>query len=156
VTEKLVALPGAGEKSRPEARRVASEAVSVSRQLAREYRIVRPAGLHNCLVNTDRRERGLCWQWMEDLYPRMRSLEAKNFTFVCAVRDEGRLFREHHCVVAIPKGGSFNDGLVLDPWEKGGHLTVFPVSGAKRPWLYDSGWSLWMEQRQREAASKSR
>jgi len=156
VTEKLVALPGAGEKSRADALRVATEAVSVSQRLAREYRIVRPAGLHNCLVNTDRRERGLCWQWMEDLYPRMRSLEVKSFKFVCAVRDPGRLFREHHCVVAIPTGRSFNEGLVLDPWEKGGQLIAFPVNGAERPWLYDVGWSHPLDARYRQSVSKSR
>lgn len=156
VTEKLVALPGAGEKSRADAARVAVEAVSVSQRLAHDYRIVRPAGLHNCLVNTERRDRGLCWHWMEDLYPRMRDLNVKEFTFVCAVRDSGRLFREHHCVVAIPKGGSFNQGLVLDPWEKGGHLLAFPVNGAKRPWVYDPGWSLSMEARHRETVSKRR
>jgi hypothetical protein len=156
VTEKLVALPGAGEKTRSDARRVANEAVSVSQQLAREYRIVRPAGLHNSLVNTKRRERGLCWQWMEDLYPRMRSLNVKDFDFVCAVRDTGRLFREHHCVVAVPKGRSFNDGLVLDPWEKGGHLIAFPVNGAKRPWHFDSGNSFKLDNLYRQTVSKRR
>jgi hypothetical protein len=154
ITEKLVALPGAGEAARGDAQRVAREAVKVSGELAVGYRIVRPAGLHNCLVNTERRERGLCWHWMEDLYPRLRSLEVEKFEFVCAVRDPGRLFREHHCVVAIPKGRGFNDGLVLDPWEKGGNLIAFPVNGAKRPWLYDDGWTKPLDARYRASVSK--
>lgn len=141
VTEQLVALPGAGEAARGEAGRLARRAVEFSEELAARYQIVRPAGLHNCLVNTKRRERGLCWHWMKDLYPQLRALGLQRYELVCAVRDEGRKFREHHCVVAVPKGRPFEDGLVLDPWEKGGHLIAFPVRGAKRPWFYDDPWT---------------
>ena len=84
----------------------------------------------------------------------IRALRDAGHEVVCAVRDPGRLFREHHCVVAIPKGGTFADGLVLDPWEKGGNLIAFPVNGAPRPWLYDHGWTQPLDARYRASVSR--
>jgi hypothetical protein len=146
VSEQLVALPGAGEHTRQEAQRIARVAVEASQQQAERYDILFPGWAHNVMVNTGLRERGLCWHWMEELFPKLRALDTRNFNIVCGVRDSGTR-REHHCVVAVPAGRSFEDGLVLDPWAKGGRLLAFPVRGEKRPWVYDPNWTLPLEQR---------
>lgn len=146
VSEQLVALPGAGEAARREARRIADVAVRTAREQSDQYDVLVPGWFHNIMVNTGVRERGLCWHWMEDIYPRLRALEPKAFRIVCGVRDSGTR-REHHCVVAVPAGRPFEDGLVLDPWEKGGRLKAFPVRAAKRPWRYDPAWTDPLEQR---------
>ncbi len=140
VTDQLVSLPGAGERARPEAARIAREAVRSSREQAGRYRVAFRGWLHNSMVNTGLKDRGLCWHWMEDLYPRLRALETRHFQIVCGVRDSGTP-REHHCVVAVPAGRPFEDGLVLDPWVGGGTLEAFPVRGAKRKWRYDPAWT---------------
>jgi hypothetical protein len=140
VADKLVALPGAGEHTRPEAEKIARVAVQSSREQAAKYGVLIPGWMHNTLVNTGFKDRGLCWQWMEDLYPKLRFLESRHFTFVCGVRDPGKP-REHHCVVAVPRGRPFEDGLVLDPWAGGGMLKAFPVRGASRKWHYDHHWT---------------
>lgn len=50
-----------------EAARVAQCAETTHRALARRYRAVGPAVFHNFLVNSGIRQRGLCYQWTEDL-----------------------------------------------------------------------------------------
>jgi len=150
VAGKLAAMPGAeGRRAEADAMLLAEAAVRASREQAVEYRAVRPAGLHNCLVNTGFKERGLCWHWMEDLYPRLRDVEQSTYHLVAGVRDEGLLFSEHHCVVVVVHGRPYEEGLVLDPWVKGGRLVVFPVEGAKSPWEYDPGWTQTLERRYR-------
>jgi len=146
VSEQLVALPGAGESARAEAQKIARVAVQASREQAERYDILFPGWFHNVMVNTGFRERGLCWQWMEDIYPKLRALETKTFKIVCGVRDSGTR-REHHCVVAVPTGRPFEDGLILDPWAQGGRLMAFTVTSEKRQWFYDPKWTLPLEQR---------
>ncbi len=146
VTGQLVALPGAGEVTRPEATRIASVAVAASREQAARYEVAMPGWWHNMMVNAGMKERGLCWQWMEDIFPKLRALDTRSFQIVCGVRNPGTR-REHHCVVAIPTGRPFEDGLVLDPWVKGGELDAFPVRGASRKWHYDPLWTAPLEQR---------
>jgi len=146
VSEQLVALPGAGERARPEAQKIARVAVQASREQAERYDILFPGWFHNVMVNTGFRERGLCWQWMEDIFPKLRALETETFKIVCGVRDSGTR-REHHCVVAVPTGRPFEDGLILDPWAKGGRLTAFRVTSEKRQWFYDPNWTDPLEQR---------
>jgi hypothetical protein len=145
VTNQLVALPGAGEATRRDAEKIASVAVRESREQAARYEVAMPGWWHNMMVNSGIKERGLCWQWMEDIYPRLRALDTPSFNIVCGVRDAGTR-REHHCVVAVPTGRPFDDGLVLDPWVKGGELVAFNVRGADRNWLYDPLWTDPLEQ----------
>ena len=56
----------------PEARRVAEAAIQFSSYLADEYRLVRPAILHNLLVRTGLKDRGLCHHWTVDLMKRLQ------------------------------------------------------------------------------------
>lgn len=146
ITAQLVALPGAGERTRKDAGKISRVAVTASREQAARYNVAVTGWWHNMMVNTRLRQRGLCWQWMEDLYPRLRTLDTPSFQIVCGVRDP-RTPREHHCVVAIPSGRPFEDGLVLDPWVEGGKLKAFPVRGASRKWHYDPLWTAPLEER---------
>src|SRR5512141_1750267 len=50
-----------------EAALAADTAHFYSLELAKEYRVVRPAIFHNVLVNLGMRQRGLCYQWADDL-----------------------------------------------------------------------------------------
>jgi len=149
ITDQLVAMPTAGEAARRDAQRLATEAVTASRELAADYRAGGPAWLHNCLVNVGVKKRGLCWQWMEDLYPRLQAVDQSSYRLVAGVRDEGRLFSEHHCLVVVAEGRPFDEGIVLDPWLKGGRLTAFPVTSSTRPWFYDPGWTQTLQNRYR-------
>jgi len=116
-----------------EAAQLAQVAVRRAAELAGEFRAVRPAWFHNCLVNSGRREQGLCFEWANRLYPSFRELGLKTLDFHLAV---ARLdtSREHNCVVATARQQALADGIVLDAWRRSGWLWSGPVRSDKYPW----------------------
>lgn len=118
----------------PEARRVAETATRESAVLAEEYQLVRPAVAHNLLVVMGIKNRGLCYQWTEDLMQRLQALELKSFQLHWAVAYRGSELREHNCVVVTVTGQRFFEGIVLDPWRDSGNLYWARVSKDSYPW----------------------
>lgn len=116
-----------------EAQLAAQCAIEYSRQLAEEYRVVRPPLLHNFLVNMRLKKRGLCFQWAEDLLAQLRSLNLTTLDLHWGIARAGTP-REHNSVVITAHGEPFEHGLVLDPWRRSGHLSLAPVVGDKYPW----------------------
>ncbi|HMP82582.1 MAG TPA: hypothetical protein PKA41_07730 [Verrucomicrobiota bacterium] len=104
-----------------EARLLADTAYNYSLDLAERYRAVRPAALQNILVNTGFRERGLCFQWADDLTAKLDSLELQTLQLHRAVARLGTP-REHSAVVVTAVGQPFDDGVVLDAWRRQGLL----------------------------------
>jgi hypothetical protein len=112
----------------------AETACACSLELARQYRVVRPAILHNVLVNTGLRQRGLCFQWADDLSARLKSLELRTLEVRRGVaRLETR--REHSSVVLTAPGQVFEQGIVLDAWRHSGRLCWCGVTKDKYPWI---------------------
>jgi hypothetical protein len=117
-----------------EAGQLAETAISYSYHLAEEYRLVRPPILHNLLVRIGLRDRGLCYQWTEDLMRRLYLLELKNFQLHWGVAYRGSEFREHNTVVVTARGQPFAYGIVLDPWRNSGELYWARVKNDSYPW----------------------
>lgn len=117
-----------------DAGRVATCAFDCSRQLAREYRVVRPARLHNFLVNVGLRKRGLCYHWADDLLTRLQPLNPATLELRRGTARAGT-HREHNCVVVTARGQPFERGIVLDAWRRCGQLVWSPVSSDKYPWV---------------------
>lgn len=117
-----------------EAERVATCAYECSRELARQYRVVRPAWFHNVLVNLGVRKRGLCYQWAEDLLARLQTLHLRTLQLHWGMARAGTV-REHNCVVVTARGQPFEQGIVLDAWRHSGRLVWKPVSADKYPWV---------------------
>lgn len=116
-----------------EAARVASTAVEQSAILAGEYRAIRPAWLNNFLVNGGRRKRGLCYQWANDLYPRLHALGLNSLELHLAVaRMDTR--HEHNSIVVTARDQPFGEGVVLDAWRHSGRLWFGSVATDKYPW----------------------
>jgi hypothetical protein len=117
-----------------EAAIAADAACSYSLQLAKEYRVVRPAIFHNVLVNLGLRQRGLCFQWADDLSAKLASLHLQT---LLVRRGAARLDtrREHSSVVLTALGQPFEDGIVLDAWRHSGHLYWGAVKTDKYPWI---------------------
>jgi hypothetical protein len=132
LAERLEAL---GPKVAPaEAELTAATAYSYSLELAREYRVVRPAIWHNVLVNWGVRKRGLCYQWADDLSAKLESLHLHALQVRRGVaRLETR--REHSSVVLTASGQMFDQGIVLDAWRHSGRLYWGPVRADKYPWI---------------------
>lgn len=112
----------------------AETACAYSLELAREYRVVRPAIWHNVLVNWGVRKRGLCFQWADDLSARLESLHLRTLSVRRGVaRLETR--REHSSVVLAAPGQAFDQGIVLDAWRHSGRLYWSGVKEDKYPWI---------------------
>jgi len=110
-----------GQVDTDEAQRLAGESVAYAYRLAEKYELVWPPLWHNTLVNVGLKERGLCYQWADDMLAYMQSRSFAGFEFYLGVTRKGTLW-EHNTLVVSAKGASFSDGIVLDPWRDSGEL----------------------------------
>ncbi|MBM2577892.1 hypothetical protein JQC91_16410 [Jannaschia sp. Os4] len=119
-----------------EARRVADLAIAETHRLALAYGIEDAALVHNAKVNTGRKPRGLCWHWAEDLETALERLDLRSMTLHRGIANYDRAFRiEHSSVIVSARGAAMMEGLVLDPWRKGGVLTWIPAAEDRQyPW----------------------
>ena len=120
--------------ARDEARRLAETALQTSAFLAEEYELVQPPLLHNIFVQMGWRDRGLCYQFTEDLMSHLMALQLKDYRLRWGVAHRGSDLREHNTVVITANGQSFEDGLVLDPWRHSGRLYWVVVKRDTYPW----------------------
>lgn len=117
-----------------EAAQVATLAYEYPRQLAGEYRLVRPPLFHNLLINLRLKQRGLCYQWAEDLAARLQTLDLESLELHWGVAREGTL-REHNTVVITAWNQPFTNGIVLDPWRRSGALVWTAVTNDTYAWV---------------------
>ncbi len=119
-----------------EAARAAQISYDYSHQLALAYQIEDAPLVHNSKVNRGDKPRGLCWHWAEDMEKR---LDAENFATLSVHRAianaDSRILIDHSSAVISAAGASMQDGIVLDPWRKGGVLFWSRVAEDRRyPW----------------------
>ncbi|AFL69773.1 hypothetical protein [Sulfurospirillum barnesii] len=119
LTQELMHL---GENvSYPEARLLAYEALSYPQTLAKKYGLVSPPTFHNFLINTGIKERGLCYEWSEDMMAHLKKGHYESFDLRWGVANKGA-FDEHNSVVVVAKNAPFPTGILLDPWRNSGVL----------------------------------
>ncbi len=104
-----------------EARLFAYEALWYPHVLAKRYGLVYPPTFHNLLINTGLRDRGLCYQWSEDMIIHLKALHYQSFDLRWGVANKGE-FDEHNTVVVVAKGAPFSTGILIDPWRHSGEL----------------------------------
>jgi len=126
--------------SSSEAQRISNILVDTSERLAQSYKLVAPSWYHNILVNRKLKPRGLCYQHADDLQRELVKHRFKSLYVVQGVRCRNnwqgwRRCLEHHCLVIIPKGYAFSDGMVVDSWKDSGNLLAHPVRGAEHIWI---------------------
>jgi hypothetical protein len=129
--DRLVQLDAAVDAD--EASRLAETAVEQSAALAREFRAVRPAWLGNYMVNLGLRDRGLCYNWANGLYPRLHALDLRTLDIHLGVARMDTK-REHNCIVVTARQQPFADGIVLDAWRHSGRLWFGIAATDKYPW----------------------
>ncbi len=119
-----------------EARRAARVSYEYTYQLAQEYQITDGPLTHNSKVNMGTRPRGLCWHWAQDIEERLKKEHFKTLELHRAVANSFNIRLEHSTAIISRKGDDFRDGIVLDPWRKGGELFWSPLLDDKRyNWL---------------------
>jgi len=116
-----------------EATQVARVAYDYPRELAMQYRLVRPPLWHNLLINLGLKQRGLCYQWAEDLEAKLQRMELQTLELHWGVANAGT-FREHNVVVLTAAQQAFTTGILLDPWRHSGVLYWSAVARDKYPW----------------------
>ena len=107
--------------SQAEANDIAYDAIVYPMILAKRYNLVYPPQLHNMLVNGKQRDRGLCWQWADDMTAHMAKKNLQTFDLVRGTANR-RKKNEHNSLVVVAKGDGFYSGILLDPWRDSGEL----------------------------------
>lgn len=121
-----------------EARRAAEVAYAETRRLALAYGITDPPLVHNTKVNLGLRERGLCWHWAVDMDARLRQETFHTLDLHQAIANADNPFRlEHSTLVVSRRGDTLFEGIVLDPWRRGGVLHWAPTAADTK-----YGWQL--------------
>lgn len=111
--------PGVDEA---EAARLAQIAHDYPRQLAREYNVTDPPLVHNTKVNLGLRDRGLCYQWADDIEARLRQEGFETLEFHRAIANDYSIRIGHSVVIVSRRGDPMHQGIVLDGWRNGGRL----------------------------------
>jgi hypothetical protein len=111
-----------------EARRVAFTAYTTGRQLAVEWRMVRPATVQSFLINIGARKAGHCFQYANELLLRLDALKLRTLELHWAECAPGA-FDEHNVIAVTARGQPFEQGIVLDNWRHSGRLVWGPVRG---------------------------
>lgn len=129
IAQLAAGLRALGPKVDPEeAERAARIAFQHTRELALAYEITDPPLIHNTKVNLGLRPRGLCWHWAQDMAARLRQEGFQTLELHQAVANADNPFRlEHSTMILGARGDSLYEGMVLDPWRKGGVLHWVPT-----------------------------
>lgn len=106
-----------------EATRAALIAYETTFALAQIYQITDPPLIHNAKVNAGTRPRGLCYHWAEDMEKRLNQEAFQTLEIQRAIANsEALLLIEHSTAVITATNAAMENGIVLDPWRKGGTL----------------------------------
>lgn len=110
-----------------EAARAARIAYTHTFTLARQYQITDGPLIHNTKVNMGSKPRGLCWHWAHDMEKRLKEEGFRTLDMHRAIANSQNWRLEHSTAIVSAKGDDFDEGIVLDPWRKGGILFWSPV-----------------------------
>ncbi len=93
-----------------------------TQKLTKEFELTSPPLFHNSLVNIGIREKGLCYHWSDALYAHFSEKKYPHFEFHLVGANIGEYFSEHNALVVVGKGGSIENGILIDPWRNSGKL----------------------------------
>lgn len=111
-----------------EAARAAAISYDYTAQLVVEYEITDPPLLHNFKVNRGIKPRGLCWHWAEDMERRLKAENFQTLDLHRAIANHDNIRIDHSTAIVSAKGATMFEGMVIDPWRKGGVLTWMRVT----------------------------
>ncbi|MBU1669069.1 hypothetical protein KKC13_11675 [bacterium] len=121
--EKLTAmlLQLDGTIDREEAEDLAKSSIYYARNLAQKYKVVAPPLWHNTLINFGLKERGLCYEWANDLLVYLSQKKYRTLMFHRIGANVGRYF-EHNALSVSAKDSDVHQSIVLDAWRHSGNL----------------------------------
>lgn len=137
ISELAAAIQALGPEVDPgEAQRAARVTYDYTYQLAQEYQITDGPLIHNTKVNMGTRPRGLCWHWAQDIETRLKAEKFRTLDLHRAVANSFNIRLEHSTAIISRKGDGFQQGIVLDPWRKGGVVFWSPtLDDSRYTWM---------------------
>ena len=105
-----------------EAMQLAKDIFHKTQKLTEEFELTSPPVFHNFLVNVGVREKGLCYHWSDALYDYLSRKQYAFFEFHLVGANIGEYFYEHNALVVVAKGGTVEEGIIIDPWRDSGEL----------------------------------
>jgi hypothetical protein len=109
-----------------EAQQLSVTVHTMSRDLARQYRVVLNPAFQNFMINIGARQRGYCAHYVRDIGARLKEFKFKTLVLHWgAFEPKGP--DESNCLVITARNQAFQDGIVLDAWRWGGRLYWSPV-----------------------------
>jgi len=121
-----------------EARVFAEEAVETAAAKREEWGVRWTPWVHNMLVNSGKRPRGLCYEWQNTMYFALEEVVPAGLKMTLVEAHRGSPFREHHALSLHAVRGPWKEGVLLDGWSKGGNLYFKPVAEDDHPWQYEA------------------
>ena len=114
---------------REERRLLAHDIITRAVQLNREFDRSTPPKLHNFLVKTGIKKKGLCYHFSDGLYRYLKERESHypHFGFHLIGANIGSYWLEHNALAVTRKGGKVLDGIVVDAWRQTSTVFVSPV-----------------------------
>jgi len=104
------------------------EAILYSKKLSQKYKVSSPPLVHNFLVNVGIKNRGLCYEWSDDLYRHLQGLGFDTLKLKPVGANIGSYWTEHNALVVLPRySKNMDHGILLDPWRGAGKLYYTPV-----------------------------
>lgn len=102
-----------------EANRLAKVIIEGIGELQKEYGIHTFPIVHNFLIDVRLRKRGGCKHWAEDLLGIIDTVPHPHFVSYWGEAHPENIL-EHNVAVLAPRGASFEEGILIDPWRTAG------------------------------------
>jgi len=107
--------------SRDEALNLSKSSINYSLELSKKYKAISSPWIQNALVNIGLKERGLCYEWSEDLLKHLVKKNYRTLAFHAIGANIGYL-NEHNALSVSAKGEGIENSIVLDAWRNSGNL----------------------------------
>ena len=114
-----------------EAEDLAKSSIYYAQKLAHRYKVISPPLLQNTLVNLGIKDRGLCYEWANDLWNYLSSKRYKSLKLHYIGSNIGSYF-EHNALSVSAKELDVNDSIVLDAWRNSGNLYFIEINKDKK------------------------
>lgn len=131
----LISLYGAAATAeiRNEADLMAKTIIQKIYNISQEYRVSFSALYQNVLINSGKKVKGFCYQYVDDIRKALSDHIWRYFSFRWGEAWAGTV-RENNGLVITTQGGDFYDGIVIDVWRTAGKPYWTKVRGDRFPW----------------------
>jgi hypothetical protein len=116
LSQKLISIDDSISKK--QASKISYKILQVSKNIQDEFNPVSYPWINNTLVNLGIKEKGLCWEWRDELYSRLYG-KIEPLQMQKVVANKGKL-SEHNAIVLLSKSNDIQNSILIDLWRFSG------------------------------------